>query len=572
MRTKLGWRRPRFSRVALLLHAPYHAHPCCLIVPVPPPQVKDVVATVMADLGLTGVADTIIGGGDNEAANISGGQLKRVNVACELVALARPAILLTDEPTAGLDASIAEDLVRALVGLTHSGVTLLLVLQQPRSEIFALLDHLVLMREGGVVVYEGPPAGAVAHFVAQGYSLPPDTAEADFLIDVLNGIVAPQSRAVEGAPAAPAEVGRCDAPRATIDGALTLRAPAAVVDLPPVPTPIVRGDSTGSASGHHAGARLAQRHGGVRAWVAQAALQARRTALFRLRDAPALRVFGLLHALMAVALSSGFSILIQNSYRGTLSPAAPAAFREYCPVWLRAVGFCDDNVNDMGMQQLLFFMSDALGCASALAGVGLLGGMLPVVKREAAGGVSASAFVVGRMVADLLPLTMNALVFAGVWQVFGHAGHWYHWLGVILPTAFAAAGVGYVASVLTRPANAALITIITVTATCVFSGVEPPLAAVADLPVVNWPWYLSFATWTAEATYFTFSQHMVPARAADVARGALHYGYDVDSQARAVGALIGIGLMWRAIALAIVVWRTRPARVARRQPAKAAAT
>jgi hypothetical protein len=226
----------------------------------------------------------------------------------------------------------------------------------------------------------------------------------------------------------------------------------------------------------------------------------------------------------------------------------------------------------MGMQQLLFFMSDALGCASALAGVGLLGGILPVVKREAAGGVSASAFVVGRMVADLLPLTMNALVFAGVWQVFGHAGHWYHWLGVILPTAFAAAGVGYVASVLTRPANAALITIITVTATCVFSGVEPPLAAVADLPVVNWPWYLSFATWTAEATYFTFSQHMVPARAADVARGALHYGYDVDSQARAVGALIGIGLMWRAIALAIVVWRTRPAPVARRQPAKAAAT
>jgi hypothetical protein len=64
----------------------------------------------------------------------------------------------------------------------------------------------------------------------------------------------------------------------------------------------------------------------------------------------------------------------------------------------------------------------------------------------------------------------------------------------------------------------------------------------------------------------------VPARAADVARGALHYGYDVDSQARAVGALIGIGLMWRIIALAIVVWRTRPARVARRQPAKAAAT
>ncbi len=44
-----------------------------------------------------------------------GGQLKRVNIAIELVALSSPALLLLDEPTAGLDAAIAYDLIQSLL-------------------------------------------------------------------------------------------------------------------------------------------------------------------------------------------------------------------------------------------------------------------------------------------------------------------------------------------------------------------------------------------------------------------------------------------------------------------------
>ena len=53
-----------------------------------------IVARVMTDLNLHGIANTVIGGGTNLAANISGGQLKRVNVAVELVA--QPAALFLD--------------------------------------------------------------------------------------------------------------------------------------------------------------------------------------------------------------------------------------------------------------------------------------------------------------------------------------------------------------------------------------------------------------------------------------------------------------------------------------------
>ncbi len=69
-------------------------------------QAHHTVTTTLNDLGIIHIADTVIGGGENAAANISGGQLKRVNIACELVALSAPGILLLDEPTSGLDQSL----------------------------------------------------------------------------------------------------------------------------------------------------------------------------------------------------------------------------------------------------------------------------------------------------------------------------------------------------------------------------------------------------------------------------------------------------------------------------------
>ncbi len=43
------------------------------------------IADVLEKLKLSHVADTIIGGSTSQAANISGGQLKRANIAVELV-------------------------------------------------------------------------------------------------------------------------------------------------------------------------------------------------------------------------------------------------------------------------------------------------------------------------------------------------------------------------------------------------------------------------------------------------------------------------------------------------------
>ena len=118
--------------------------------------------------------------------------MKRVSIACELVALTRPAALLCDEPTAGLDSSVAEGLIKNLRDLSRDGITIGLILQQPRPEIFASLDKVFLMKSDGSLVYTGPSTDAAASLQSRGYSQPEDCSDADFCIDVLNNIIIAQ--------------------------------------------------------------------------------------------------------------------------------------------------------------------------------------------------------------------------------------------------------------------------------------------------------------------------------------------------------------------------------------------
>jgi ABC-type multidrug transport system ATPase subunit len=60
------------------------------------------VKQTLDELGLTDVADTVIGGFGGLRKGISGGERRRVSIACILVAL--PSVIVLDEPTSGLDA------------------------------------------------------------------------------------------------------------------------------------------------------------------------------------------------------------------------------------------------------------------------------------------------------------------------------------------------------------------------------------------------------------------------------------------------------------------------------------
>ena len=88
-------------------------------------------------------------------ATYSTGETKRAQLVLDL--LREPSLLVLDEPTTGLSDADAIELVRTLASLR---VTILLVIHQPRAEVRALFDAVLLVSRGRVVAYGDVDAAA----------------------------------------------------------------------------------------------------------------------------------------------------------------------------------------------------------------------------------------------------------------------------------------------------------------------------------------------------------------------------------------------------------------------------
>eukprot|EP00444_Apocalathium_aciculiferum_P055999 CAMPEP_0183602572 /NCGR_PEP_ID=MMETSP0371-20130417/181012_1 /TAXON_ID=268820 /ORGANISM="Peridinium aciculiferum, Strain PAER-2" /LENGTH=657 /DNA_ID=CAMNT_0025814667 /DNA_START=64 /DNA_END=2038 /DNA_ORIENTATION=+ len=119
-------------------------------------NVGDFIDNLLEAFGLTGVADTYIGGA--QVRGISGGQRRRVTLAHGVASQA--SILFCDEPTSGLSATDAELCVKALrVVAKRLNVLVLVVIHQRRKEVAKLFDTLVLLTSNpGRMAYCGPMA------------------------------------------------------------------------------------------------------------------------------------------------------------------------------------------------------------------------------------------------------------------------------------------------------------------------------------------------------------------------------------------------------------------------------
>nr|WOF01077.1 ABC transporter domain-containing protein [Corynespora cassiicola] len=121
-------------------------------------------------------------GSEESGRGISGGEKRRVGIACELVT--SPSILFLDEPTSGLDAYNAFNVVECLVNLVKNyNRTVVFTIHQPRSNIVALFDQLILLAKGRTV-YSGPFESCQPYFDQIGYSCPPGFNIADYLVDL----------------------------------------------------------------------------------------------------------------------------------------------------------------------------------------------------------------------------------------------------------------------------------------------------------------------------------------------------------------------------------------------------
>jgi ABC-type multidrug transport system ATPase subunit len=108
---------------------------------------------VMAELGLSKHADT-------RADQLSGGQLKRVNVAQEL--MTKPSLLFLDEPTSGLDPGLDKSVMHQMRDLAHDGRTIIVVTHSVAN--ISVCDRLLFLVPGGKVGYFGPPDEGLQYF------------------------------------------------------------------------------------------------------------------------------------------------------------------------------------------------------------------------------------------------------------------------------------------------------------------------------------------------------------------------------------------------------------------------
>jgi ABC-type multidrug transport system ATPase subunit/ABC-type multidrug transport system permease subunit len=153
---------------------------------------------VEKQLGIHGIRDSLIGSEEGKGRGISGGEKRRVGIACELVT--SPSILFLDEPTSGLDAFNAFNVIECLVTLAKTYKrTVIFTIHQPRSNIVALFDRLLLLAKGKTV-YSGEFSRCQDYFDHIGYSCPPGFNIADYLVDLTMHVGAPHTPIDEGIP------------------------------------------------------------------------------------------------------------------------------------------------------------------------------------------------------------------------------------------------------------------------------------------------------------------------------------------------------------------------------------
>ncbi|KAG8529412.1 uncharacterized protein KY384_006049 [Bacidia gigantensis] len=145
-------------------------------------QKLDRAESILLKMGLSDCANNVVG--DELRKGISGGEKRRTTIACQI--LTDPQVLLLDEPTSGLDAFTASSIIDVLKCLASEGRTLILAIHQTRSDSFKHFENVLLLAQGGEIVYTGRGSAMLPYFASLGHMCPITTNPADFALDLIS--------------------------------------------------------------------------------------------------------------------------------------------------------------------------------------------------------------------------------------------------------------------------------------------------------------------------------------------------------------------------------------------------
>lgn len=136
-------------------------------------QINQIVHKTIDDFDLKEATDLKVGDPLNKV--LSGGQRKRLNIALEL--MREPALLFVDEPTSGLSSMDSEKIINLLKRQTFKEKLVILTIHQPSSDIYKLFDKIIVVDQGGKLIYSGNPLDAISYFRKQSNYINPDDNE-----------------------------------------------------------------------------------------------------------------------------------------------------------------------------------------------------------------------------------------------------------------------------------------------------------------------------------------------------------------------------------------------------------
>ncbi len=136
-------------------------------------EINELVDNAIKDFDLIEARNLVVGNPLNKI--LSGGQRKRLNIALELIR--EPSILFVDEPTSGLSSMDSEKVMVLLKRQTLKGKLVIINIHQPSSDLYKLLDKLLIIDRGGYIIFNGNPMDAIVYFKQKANYVNPEDSE-----------------------------------------------------------------------------------------------------------------------------------------------------------------------------------------------------------------------------------------------------------------------------------------------------------------------------------------------------------------------------------------------------------
>ena len=88
---------------------------------------------------------------------------------------------MLDEPTSGLDSTTAYKIMKTMKKECEQGMTIMCTIHQPSSDLFKLMDRIIVLHDG-YVVYQGATAEILPYLGSMGIKVGRYVNPADFII------------------------------------------------------------------------------------------------------------------------------------------------------------------------------------------------------------------------------------------------------------------------------------------------------------------------------------------------------------------------------------------------------